>query len=77
MDTPDTDFDYDDFPRTGAITMIPSGTPTSYEWEPPAPVDLSGIATDPLKSTFNDLDLAPAREELLRTHEWDADYWAD
>lgn len=77
MDSVSNQFDYDTFPATGTISAITPGPFVTNDWEPEARLDHQRLAGDPLTATFSDLDLAPAREHLLTSAEFDASYWAD
>jgi len=71
-----TAFDFDAYPATGTITIIPDDFARSDEWDDQPTLPAVDLATNPLVATFSDLDLAPAREILLAP-EFDAEYWAD
>ncbi len=74
-----TEFDYDAFPMTGAISTISAPLPPSNDWEPDIALPIANLANDPLTATFSDLDLAPARDEILARIEIDVDdeYWTN
>jgi hypothetical protein len=75
-DTGANAFDFDAYPATGTITVIPVGYARSDEWDEQSTLPTLDLATNPLVATFSDLDLAPAREILLAP-EFDAEYWQD
>jgi hypothetical protein len=71
------EFDYDTFPATGKLGGVVPESLHTNDWLPEARVDLQVLANDPLTSTLSDMDLAPAREQLLSHSEADANYWSD
>ena len=77
MSSTSDEFDYDTFTATGSITAILPGSLQTSDWMPEARLDPQTLANDPLTATFSDLDLAPAREQLLSHSEFDANYWSD
>jgi hypothetical protein len=75
-DGSDFDLDFERYPNTATLTVFQQDLPPTEDWES-GRFDRPATADDPLTATFSDLDLAPAREELRHSAEWDADYWSE
>ncbi|MCU1469428.1 MAG: hypothetical protein JWQ39_577 [Glaciihabitans sp.] len=71
------EFDYDTFPATDKISVVLPESLQTNDWGPEARLDRQTLANDPLTATLSDMDLAPAREQLLSRSEFDANYWFD
>jgi len=73
MANDDTDFDaeWDRSLFTGSIPVLNrADLQDDDDWEARYNEDTTGYVSDPLTTSFTDLDLGPARLELGRTSEW-------
>jgi hypothetical protein len=74
--TDDFNFDWDALAFSGAVT---SGADwqAADEWEDRFARDTAGYVSDPLTTSFTDLDLGAAQRKLRATPEWaDVDSWS-
>ena len=80
------DNDYSDYDAewegalfTAAMPVItPGSVPDDDDWEARYNEDTTGYVSDPLTTSFTDLDLGPALLKLDQTPEWeDLDSWLD
>jgi hypothetical protein len=81
MNSDDSDFDaeWDRSLFTGSIPVVKPGHPVDDEdWEARYNEDATGYVSDPLTTSFTDMDLGPALLKLGDTTEWaDLDSWSD
>jgi hypothetical protein len=81
MNNDDSDFDaeWDRSLFTASIPVVMSGQATDHEdWEARYNEDTTGYVSDPLTTSFTDMDLGPALLKLGDTAEWaDLDSWLD
>jgi hypothetical protein len=73
----DADWDHDLF--TGSLPVIKPGESSldPDDWEARYNEDTTGYVSDPLTTSFTDLDLGPAILKLGETTEWaDLDLWS-
>jgi hypothetical protein len=77
----DSDFDaeWDGSLFTAAIPVVrPGGSSVDDDWEARYNEDTTGYVSDPLTTSFTDLDLGPALVGLRDTAEWaDFESWLD
>jgi hypothetical protein len=78
-DDSEYDAEWDQSLFTASIPVIKrSGTPEEDDWEARYNEDTTGYVSDPLTTSFTDLDLGPALLKLGETAEWsDLDSWLD
>ncbi len=81
MNNDDSDYDaeWDGSLFTDSIPVVKSGSvPDDEDWEARYNEDTTGYVSDPLTTSFTDLDLGPALLKLGDTAEWaDLDSWLD
>jgi hypothetical protein len=81
MANDDSDFDaeWDGALFTAAIPVVKPGSSSDQDdWEARYNEDTTGYVSDPLTTSFTDLDLGPALLKLGDTAEWaDLDSWLD
>ena len=73
------DFDLDWEALTfSSARSVGDGSSSMDEWEERLSFDTTGYVSDPLTTSFTDLDLEPARADLRQSPEWsDLDSWSD
>ncbi|HEY5230452.1 MAG TPA: hypothetical protein VIJ11_06140 [Galbitalea sp.] len=78
-DDAEFDAEWDHSLFTASIPVIKRGETTDDEdWEARYNEDTTGYVSDPLTTSFTDLDLGPALVKLGETTEWaDLDSWFD
>ena len=78
-DESDYDADWDGSLFTGSMpTIKPGSVPVDEDWEARYNEDTTGYVSDPLTTSFTDLDLGPALLKLGDTTEWeDLESWLD
>lgn len=81
MNNDDSDYDaeWDGSLFTDSIPVVkPGAVPDDEDWEARYNEDTTGYVSDPLTTSFTDLDLGPALIKLGDTAEWaDLDSWLD
>ena len=81
MNNDDSDYDaeWDGSLFTDSIPVVkPGSVPDDEDWEARYNEDTTGYVSDPLTTSFTDLDLGPALLKLGDTAEWaDLDSWLD
>jgi hypothetical protein len=81
MNNDDSDFDaeWDRSLFTASIPVVTPGQTTDHDdWEARYNEDTTGYVSDPLTTSFTDMDLGPALLKLGDTTEWeDLDSWLD
>ena len=75
----DGDFNFDWEALSFSSDRVSSVDPTPMEdWEDRFNQDTTGYVSNPLTTSFTDLDLGPAQLELRKTPEWaELDSWLD
>jgi hypothetical protein len=78
-DNSDYDAEWDGSLFTAAIPVVTrSGAPEDDDWEARYNEDTTGYVSDPLTTSFTDLDLGPALRGLGEKADWaDFDSWLD
>ena len=78
-DGSDYDAEWDHSLFTASIPVLGRGDSTDHDdWEARYNEDTTGYVSDPLTTSFTDLDLGPALLKLGDTAEWaDLDSWLD
>lgn len=73
------DFDFDWEALTFSSDRVPSDdSPSIEDWEDRFNEDTTGYVSNPLTTSFTDLDLGPAQLELRKSAEWaELDSWLD
>jgi hypothetical protein len=81
MSNDDSDYDaeWDRSLFTGSIPVVKPGQAADHDdWEARYNEDTTGYVSDPLTTSFTDMDLGPALLKLGETTEWaDLDSWLD
>ena len=81
MNNDDSDFDaeWDRSLFTASIPLVkPAASSDQDDWEARYNEDTTGYVSDPLTTSFTDLDLGPALLKLGNTAEWaDLDSWLE
>jgi hypothetical protein len=73
----DAEWDQSIFTASVPVLKRPA-TPEDDDWEARYNEDTTGYVSDPLTTSFTDLDLGPALLKLGETAEWaDLDSWLD
>jgi hypothetical protein len=78
-ETPEYDADWDHTLFTASIPIVRrEATPEEDDWEARFNEDTTGYVSDPLTTSFTDLDLGPALLKLGETAEWASlETWLD
>jgi hypothetical protein len=76
---PEYDAEWDSSLFTASLPVIKRGEPQDDDdWEARYNEDTTGYVSDPLTTSFTDLDLGPALLKLGETREWsDLENWLD